>query len=415
MKKFVYLLFIIFLFICGYIIYDKFINVGIPKLTVEDEKINIDNIYIYGTHLNFSGNLVDEEKLDLVLYSGNFDAYDINIKEDIFNLSDKVNDGIYLEDIDVGFYYLFLRSNTKDKEGNDKYKYYTLNNTTEYKNMVYYTFSKTSNKIVIDSDNEYHTLTLNVSKNKDKNIYDIVVDPGHGGIDSGASKNGYNEADLTMKIALNLKKKLEHSGFSVKLTREEGQLSKNEKLNDYGIHGRAVISSEVKAKYVFSIHLNSNNSSYVHGIELYTADNINYDFIRDMAKNIHNMANVDYSTSKINKKFDGVYTRIFTNKDIENSKKDFSDRGLKPYDVTTKSNYYFMIRETGGIITGAYVDDRNEKIGENPYYKSNIGAEAYLLELGYLSNANETKNIVNNIDTYTDAIVKSCNSYLYNN
>ena len=129
--------------------------------------------------------------------------------------------------------------------------------------MIYYTFSKNNRKIIINTDNEYNTLTFNVSKNKDNNIYDIVIDPGHGGKDSGANKNGYYEADLTMKIANNLKSKLEKKGFKVKLTREENQLSRDEKLNDYGTHGRAVIPYEVKAKYLFSIHLNSNVYNYV--------------------------------------------------------------------------------------------------------------------------------------------------------
>ena len=49
-----------------------------------------------------------------------------------------------------------------------------------------------------------------------------------------------------------------------------------------------------------------------------------------------------------------------------------------------------MIREIGGIITGAYIDDRNkETVGYNPYYKSNVGVEGYLLELGYLTNSND--------------------------
>ena len=33
-----------------------------------------------------------------------------------------------------------------------------------------------------------------------------------------------------------------------------------------------------------------------------------------------------------------------------------------------------MIRETGGYMTGAYVDDSNiSEAGANPYYNSNIG------------------------------------------
>ena len=164
---------------------------------------------------------------------------------------------------------------------------------------------------------------------------------------------------------------MEKNGIKVKLTRTDGQLSNDEKLPDYGPHGRAVLAHEVNAKYLFSIHLNSNSSNYVHGVEVYTADNINYDFAKNIALNIVNMTGSSYSTNKINKISDGVYTRTFTESDISDSFDEYRKKNMKAYDITTKSNYYFMIRENGGIMTGAYVDDRNlPKIPGNPYYHS---------------------------------------------
>ena len=409
MKKLLFFIFILFLFFSGYVIYDNYVKED--ELTIEEEVCIIDNIYIYGTHLNFSGTITQDENFDLVLYNGNFKSYSINYKDNYFNLSSKYNEGIYLEDIPVGKYYLFLRSSYFDEDNNEIYKYYSLKNNTKYKEMTYYTFSNTNNKILINSNNEYNTLSFDVNGNSDEEIYDIVVDPGHGGMDSGANKNGYYESDLNMEIALNLKEKLENKGFKVKLTREDGQLSNNEKLNDYGLHGRAVISHEVNAKYLFSIHLNSNVYNYVNGIELYAPSGINYDFVSGLAKGIRERANVNYSSNKIGKISDGVYTRMFTEDDVKSTIKEFSDRGMIPYDVTTNSNYYFMIRENGGIITGAYVDDRNGKDSSNPYYDSNIGTESYLLELGYISNSNEVNNIINNIDKYTNAIADICYEY----
>ena len=40
---------------------------------------------------------------------------------------------------------------------------------------------------------EYKILLLLYCENKDDNVYDVVIDPGHGGLDGGASKNGYKE------------------------------------------------------------------------------------------------------------------------------------------------------------------------------------------------------------------------------
>lgn len=408
MKKYLFVLLILLFIFGGYVLYDTFIANRIPKLATEEEVVKLDELIVYGTHLSLNGTSVNDENLDLVLYNGEFLSYDINLSDDSFNVSEVINDGIDLEKIPVGTYNAFIRSSTKDEKGKDVYRYYIIKNDTEYKETEYYTFSNVGNKILINTDDYYETLTFNVDKNKEKDVYDVVIDPGHGGLDSGAHKNGYKESEYTMLVAQNLKKKLTDKGITVKLTREENQLSSSETLPDYGTHGRAVIGHEVHAKYVFSIHLNSNSAAYVHGIEIYTPDNINYDFANKLASNIVSMADTSYSTNKINRVSNGIYTRTFTESDIASSLKEYEEKNLNAYEMTTKSNYYYMIRETGGIMTGAYVDDRNapKKLG-NPYYKSNVGSEAYLLELAYLTNEDDLSNIDRNLDKYTDAIVEA--------
>ena len=407
MKKLLLVLLILLLLFGGYLLYSNNDNKKIPMLEVEEETINIDQLFIYGNHLNMHGTIINEDNLELVLYNGDFITYDINVLEDGFNLSNNVNEGILLDSIPIGKYYLFLRANIKDNNGNISYKYFALKNETSYKETEYYTFSNVGNKIIIGSDDNYKTIMMSVIKSKNDDVYDVVVDPGHGGMDSGATKYGYMEADFTMKLAISLKEKLEAYGVRVKLTREDGQLTKNDKLANYGIHGRAVIPYEVKAKYIFSIHLNSSNYSSSKGIEIYTADNINYDFAKQLGKNIVELATTNYSKNPDNRVFDGIYTRTFTKSDINESLKEYNSKKMNPYDITTKSNYYFIIRETGGIITGAYVDDRNVEVGNNPYYNSNVGCESYLLELGYITNKSDVNNISNNLDKYTEAIANS--------
>ena len=66
-----------------------------------------------------------------------------------------------------------------------------------------------------------------------------------------------------------------------------------------------------------------------------------------------------------------------------------------------------MLRETGGIATGAYVDGRNTNYSANKYYNSNIGLESYLIELGYMSVQEDLDNILNNSDAYMQAVAES--------
>jgi len=103
--------------------------------------------------------------------------------------------------------------------------------------------------------------------------------------------------------------------------------------------------------------------------------------------------------------YNGVYSHNFTEYEVSSSIQGYDDKGYDHYDVSTKSNYYYMIRETGGFMTGAYIDDSNpEKVGVNPYYDSNVGNESYLLELGYISNSSDLEIIKKNIDKIAKAI-----------
>ncbi len=429
MKKSVFIILIIIIAISsiGYVIYVEKNKEKIIPLSTEQEKVAVTEYYIYGTTLNMKGTLtienLDFDKIELVLYNDkDFLEYEIEYDEDgnkvNFYLSDLINEGLYLDNIEIDKRYMFIRTTKeleeKDKEGNPQYeyKYYGLENKTEYPKTTYYTMSKYNRKIEINSDNTYQTMMLNIKENKDKEIYDIVIDAGHGGIDPGTTVNGQKETDFTLDIAKLLKEDLTKKGFTVKLTRDEDTLKEDERFEEYGKNGRAQISHEVYAKYLFSVHINSSTSSKVKGIEIYTPSDINYELAKSIAESIVDNTSLDYSIQKTYKRFNGVYTHNFSESEINSSNEKAIEKGQTPYDITTKSNYLYMIRETGGIMTGAYVDDRNEKQQANDYYNSNIGTEAYLMELGYLSSENDLNIIKTEQKQIAEAIAKSIESNL---
>ena len=404
----------------GYFIYVNYIN-KIPKIVPEEEKVSVEEYYMYGNHFNIKGSLELKDKnyqdIKLTLYNGEDKDFDIIVENEDnkinFYTSEYINEGLYIDDITRDTYYIFLKLTYKNEENEDKpiNKYYILDNKTEYKESTYYTLSKYNNKILINSNNDYNTMMFNITENKDSEIYDITIDPGHGGMDSGGIANNYKETDFTMDISLKIKENLEKQNIKVKLTHNENDLTKNEVMDEYNKHGRAVIPNEVKSKYTFSIHINKNTSSKVSGIEVYTAKGINYEFANSLADNITSYTELGYSSNKLYKMFNGVYTHNFTEKEIEDSLAGYEKKGYKAYNVTENSNYLFMIRETGGYLTGAYVDDSNsDKVGTNPYYKNNIANESYLLELGYLSNKSDLEILIKSKDTLakaiSDAIIK---------
>ena len=415
-KLIVIILILLVLGFGGYFIYvNYFKDEGIIP---EEEIVNVSEYYIYGDHLNMKGTLEIEDMtysdVCLTLYNGTDLDKEIMYNNDgnkiEFYFSEKINNGLYLDDIERGEYYLFLKLtyNNPEDEENPILKYYVLDNNTEYGKTVYYTMSKYDNKIVIDSGDKYDSMRFTVSENKDKNIYDITIDPGHGGMDSGGSVGNHYESIYTMAVSKEIKSILEKNDFTVKLTHDDGQLSKNDLLDEYNRGGRAVISNEVKSKYTFSIHFNKNTYKSVNGVEIYTPANIDYTFAQSIADSIVNSTDLGYSTNRLYKMYNGVYTRNFTEEDVVSSLAGYEDKGYDPYDVSVKSNYYYMIRETGGFMTGAYVDDSNpEKVGVNPYYNSNIGNETYLLELGYLSNSSDLAIIENSINEISKAVANA--------
>lgn len=397
----------------GYFVYVNYFVVD--KIIPEEELVDVSEYYIYGDHLNIKGSLEIEDMtykdIVLTLYNGEDNDVQITSNSDgskiEFYFSEYINEGFYLDSLEIGNYYLFLKLIYENEENEDKpiIKYYVLNNNTDYKETIYYTMSKFNNKVVINSNNEYGTMAFNVEENNDKEIYDITIDPGHGGMDSGGTTGGHNESYYTMIVSNKIKENLESSGFKVKLTHEDGELTKNDLLDNYNEHGRAVIPNEVKSKYTFSIHFNKNASTKVSGFEIYTSVNINYDFAKSLADSLIEYTDLGYSTNRLYKYYNGIYSRNFTDDDIASSLAEYANKGYVPYNVTTDSNYYFMIRETGGFMTGAYVDNSNpSKVGVNPYYDSNVGNETYLLELGYLSNASDLNIISNNTDAIAKAI-----------
>jgi N-acetylmuramoyl-L-alanine amidase len=90
----------------------------------------------------------------------------------------------------------------------------------------------------------------------------IVIDPGHGGHDPGASGHGLKEADLTLDIALRLEKLLQdEAGIEVALTRRSDVYVPLEE--------RTAIANRESADLFLSIHANASRNSEAHGVETY--------------------------------------------------------------------------------------------------------------------------------------------------
>jgi N-acetylmuramoyl-L-alanine amidase len=90
----------------------------------------------------------------------------------------------------------------------------------------------------------------------------IVLDPGHGGVETGATgPSGLREKDLTLDLARRLRTVLERQGATVVLTRDEDRVLPLDDRTAIANHNRAVL--------FISIHLNASKRKTAVGAETY--------------------------------------------------------------------------------------------------------------------------------------------------
>jgi N-acetylmuramoyl-L-alanine amidase len=101
--------------------------------------------------------------------------------------------------------------------------------------------------------------------------HSIAIDPGHGGIDSGASGNRVAEKDITLAISAKLAALLEQYGVNVILTREEDidyyTRGKGGKRND--LLERIKRIEDSGAELFLSIHCNAYRGANLSGAQVF--------------------------------------------------------------------------------------------------------------------------------------------------
>jgi N-acetylmuramoyl-L-alanine amidase len=104
---------------------------------------------------------------------------------------------------------------------------------------------------------------LSIARQLGLGVSRIVIDPGHGGHDSGAKgKSGIVESELVLDIALRVEKMLQNvGGVEVILTRRSDDFIE--------LPERTAIANREGADLFLSIHANASTSSLAHGIETY--------------------------------------------------------------------------------------------------------------------------------------------------
>ncbi|MBC5810654.1 MAG: N-acetylmuramoyl-L-alanine amidase [Candidatus Eremiobacteraeota bacterium] len=98
----------------------------------------------------------------------------------------------------------------------------------------------------------------------------IVIDPGHGGSDSGAARNGLVEKDIALDVSKRLRAVLIARGWQVKMTRETDVdvYAPNDSAHDE-LQARCDVANTAGARMFISVHVNSFTSSSLNGSTTY--------------------------------------------------------------------------------------------------------------------------------------------------
>ena len=185
----------------------------------------------------------------------------------------------------------------------------------------------------------------------------VVLDPGHGGRDPGATNPFGTESNYNVKVADLVKKQLEAKGFKVLMTRDSNvYLSLQERVD---------FANAVKESAIYvSIHFNSGGSS-ARGIETFTLSppgvpHYDHDFkaadLQTRAGNEHDSANIALATSV----HGSILRRLGTNT---------FDRGIKRARFSVLSG----VRHPAILLEGGFMSHPYEaRLIENESYQAAI-------------------------------------------
>ncbi|MEA3523542.1 MAG: N-acetylmuramoyl-L-alanine amidase [Campylobacterota bacterium] len=271
----------------------------------------------------------------------------------------------------------------------------------ESKTKINLRFKLKNNKLIINPNLGENSISKVVPKRKIKSINNtkiskgkvVVIDPGHGGKDAGATGyKKYREKDIVLKIANAVAKRLRSDGVTVYLTRTKDTFIK--------LRNRTKFANKKKADLFISIHANSvpkRNALKAKGIETYFLSRSRSDRSARVAaiENSKEIEDMNYFGKNNLLNFMNREKIIASNKlaiDIQ--------RGI----LSKLNKHYKDIKDNG--------------VREGPFWVL-IGAQmpAVLLEVGFISHPTEATRLASKkYQKYlADGITEGIKRYFINN
>lgn len=233
----------------------------------------------------------------------------------------------------------------------------------------------------------------------------VMLDPGHGGYDSGAVVAGIREADLVLQVTRQLKELLKDDPrFEILVTRDKDlKVSLNERVKK---------AEQAKVDLFLSLHVNSNSDHRVQGMEVYIQNHLPADdeslllaSLENQKEIIHNQTLDTADSQSLSKKTDLAMI-------IEDLRQ--AGRLKSSHRLSSHLAEAWPSKSSAGSTPPA-LNKQKPPIRQAPFFViTKLGIPAALIELGFLTHPKE-RELLNQKQTQkamADAIYKGLISYL---
>ena len=205
----------------------------------------------------------------------------------------------------------------------------------------------------------------------------IVIDPGHGGIDSGAKKNGTVEKEVVLAFSKVLKKRLEESGqYRVLMTRETDVFVELDERLAFAKRNKANLFIAVHADYARS----KARGATIYSLRKSMANSLEGSAKREVAKSVLSSGEVE------------IVKKAGVGSDVEAVKNILADLARREVDST---------RERTNLFTRVVVDNMSESTTMRDEPEQQAGFRvlktaqfpSVLIELAYVTNQEDAKRL----------------------
>lgn len=233
---------------------------------------------------------------------------------------------------------------------------------------------------------------------KSKSIYKpiIVIDPGHGGDDTGAVKNGTVEKDVVLAFAKVLREKIEKTGrYKVLMTRDKDVFIPLQERRIFAERNKAALFIAIHADYA---------STRARGATIYS--------LRDsLANSLKNSAKGEVKETVLSSDEASTVKKVSSETDVSTVKDILSDLAQREVEAT---------QERTSIFSRTVI----EEMGESTYMRENPEQQAgfqvlktakmpsVLIELAYVTNAEDAEHLKS--DTWRFKVAESITTAVEN-